>query len=218
LNQNDVNIIASKGCGIVHNPSSNLRLRSGIAPLPLFYGAGIPLALGLDGSTLNDDSDMLQEVRLAANLQRIPGASAGLVPVRAILKMATVGGMDLLRWGNIAGTLEPGKQADLILLDSRGFALPYLAPQQNPMDTLAYRGKATAVDTVMVAGEILYEGKKHKRIDSETVHKQLQKGISPPSEKKPESLEAELVPHLRTLFESWDQDKTVPFHKFNSVD
>jgi cytosine/adenosine deaminase-related metal-dependent hydrolase len=218
LNQNDVNIIASKGCGIVHNPSSNLRLRSGIAPLPLFYRAGIPLALGLDGSTLNDDSDMLQEIRLAANLQRIPGASTGLVPPRAILKMATVGGMDLLRWGNIAGTLEPGKQADLILLDSRDFALPYLAPRQNPMDTLVYRGKATAVDSVMVAGEILYEGKKHKRIDREVVHRQLQQGISPPVEKKTESLEAEILPHLRTLFESWEQDKNVPYHKFNSVE
>jgi cytosine/adenosine deaminase-related metal-dependent hydrolase len=161
---------------------------------------------------------MLQEIRLAANLQRIPGAGGGLVPPSAILKMATAGGMNLLRWANIAGTLQPGKQADLILLDSRDFAVPYLAPQQNPMDTLVYRGKATAVDTVMVGGEILYEGKKHKRIDSEAVHKQLQEGINPPSERKPGSLEAELLPHLRTLFESWDQDKTVPFHKFNSVE
>jgi cytosine/adenosine deaminase-related metal-dependent hydrolase len=218
LNQNDVSIIARKGCGIVHNPSSNLRLRSGIAPLPLFYNAGIPLALGLDGSTLNDDSDMLQEIRLAANLQRIPGASAGLVPPRAILKMATAGGMNVLRWGGVGGTLEPGKQADLILLDSRDLTVPYVAPQQNPMDTLVYRGKSTSVDTVMVAGEILYEGKKHKRIDSEAVHKNLQQGISPPSEKKTESLEAELLPHLQALFESWDQDKAVPFYKFNSVE
>jgi cytosine/adenosine deaminase-related metal-dependent hydrolase len=164
---------------------------------------------------------MLQEIRLAANLQRIPGASAGLVSPRAILKMATAGGMNLLRWGNIAGTLEPGMQADLILLDSRDFNAPYVAPQQNPMDTLAYRGKSSSVDTVMVAGEILYEGKKHKRIDSEAVHKKLQQGISPPSEtinKKTESLEAELLPHLQALFESWDQDKTVPFYKFNSVE
>jgi hypothetical protein len=73
----------------------------------------------------------------------------------------------------------------------------------------------------MVAGEILYEGKKHKRIDSEAVHKKLQQGISPASEtinKKTESLEAELLPHLQALFESWDQDKTVPFYKFNSVE
>jgi cytosine/adenosine deaminase-related metal-dependent hydrolase len=196
LNQNDLRILASKGCGIVHNPSSNLRLRSGIAPLPLFYRAGTPLALGLDSSTLNDDSDMLQEIRLAANLQRVPGSSAGLVPLKEILKMATVNGMDLLRWGGIAGKLEPGKQADLVLLDSRDFTLPYLAPQQSPIDTLVYRGKSTAVDTVMVGGEILYQGKKHKRIDSKTLHKRLKQGISPPSGKKTEGPEAELLPYL----------------------
>ena len=98
LNQNDLRVVADNGCGIVHNPSSNLRLRSGIAPLPLFYRAGIAVAMGLDSSALNDDSDMLQEIRLAANLQRIPGSCAGLVPPKEIFKMATVNGMNLLRW------------------------------------------------------------------------------------------------------------------------
>jgi 5-methylthioadenosine/S-adenosylhomocysteine deaminase len=218
LNQNDLRVVADNGCGIVHNPSSNLRLRSGIAPLPLFHRAGIPLAMGLDSSTLNDDSDMLQEIRLAANLQRIPGSSAGLVPLKEIFKMATVNGMNLLRWGDVAGTLEPGKEADLVLLDSRDFALPYLAPRQNPIDTLVYRGKSTAVDTVMVGGEILYQGKKHKRIDSKALYKRLKKNISPPSGNKTEGPEAELLPYVRALFDSWDQDKTVPFHRFNSVE
>ena len=202
----------------MHNPSSNLRLRSGIAPLPLFHRAGTTVAMGLDSSTLNDDSDMLQEIRLAANLQRVPGASAGLVPVKEIFKMATVNGMRLLRWSDIAGTLEPGKQADLVLLDSRDFALPYLAPRQNPIDTLVYRGKSTAVDTVMVGGEILYQGKKHKRINPKTIHKRLKASIEPPLPKKTEGPEAELLLHVRALFDSWDQDKTVPFHKFNSIE
>jgi 5-methylthioadenosine/S-adenosylhomocysteine deaminase len=218
LNQNDLRLVANQGCGIVHNPSSNLRLRSGIAPLPLFHRAGTTVAMGLDSSTLNDDSDMLQEIRLAANLQRVPGASAGLVPVKEIFKMATVNGMRLLRWSDIAGTLEPGKQADLVLLDSRDFALPYLAPRQNPIDTLVYRGKSTAVDTVLVGGEILYQGKKHKRINPKTIHKRLKESIEPPSPKKTEGPEAELLPHVRALFDSWDQDKTVPFHKFNSIE
>jgi len=218
LNQHDLCAVASKGSGIVHNPSSNLRLRSGIAPLPLFYRAGIPLALGLDGSTLNDDSDMLQEIRLAANLQRIPGSSAGLVPLEEIFKMATINGMSLLKWSDIAGTLEPGKEADLILLDSRAFQLPYLAPQHNPIDTLVYRGKCAAVDTVMVGGEILYQGKKHKRLDRKAVLKKLKQNITPPSQKESDGPEVGLLPYLHALFDSWDQDKTVPFHKFNSVE
>jgi cytosine/adenosine deaminase-related metal-dependent hydrolase len=218
LNQNDLGILAAKGCGIVHNPSSNLRLRSGIAPLPLFYRAGIPLALGLDSSTLNDDSDMMQEIRLAANLQRIPGASAGLVPLEAIFRMATVDGMNLLRWSDIAGTLESGKQADLILLDSREFALPYLAPHQSPIETLVYRGKSAAVDTVLVGGEILYQGKKHRRINTKALHKQLRQDITPPSQKRADGPEIELMPYLRALFDSWDQDQTAPYHRFNSVE
>jgi len=217
LNRNDIQIVANKGCSIVHNPSSNLRLRSGIAPLPLFYQAGITLGMGLDSSTLNDDSDMLQEMRLAANLQRIPGSSKGLVPLSEIFKMSTVNGMNVLRWGHVAGTLEPGKQADLILLDSRDFASPYLAPHQNPIDTLIYRGKSTAVDTVIVGGEILFQGRKHKRIESRSILKKLKESVIPPT-KESEGPEAELLPYLNAVFESWDQDPTVPFHKFNSVE
>ena len=87
----------------MHNPSSNLRLRSGMAPLPLFYKAGMTLAVGLDSSPLNDDSDMLQEARLSANLQRVPGAGSGLVPLKEIFRMATINGMKVLGWAEIAG-------------------------------------------------------------------------------------------------------------------
>lgn len=218
LNRNDIKLVANKGSSIVHNPSSNLRLRSGIAPLPLFYRAGITLAMGLDSSTLNDDSDMLQEMRLSANLQRIPGASSGLVPLKEIFRMATINGMKVLGWAEIAGALEPGKQADLVLFDSRTLSKPYLAPNQNPLDTLIYRGKAHGVDTVMVGGEILYQGKKHIRLDSKSIHKKLKKSIVPPSSKKSSGPEADLLPHVHRFFASWDQDPAVPFHNFNSVE
>jgi cytosine/adenosine deaminase-related metal-dependent hydrolase len=218
LNQNDLRIVAGKGCGIVHNPSSNLRLRSGIAPLLLFHQAGIQLALGLDSSALNDDADMLQEIRLAANLQRVPGCSAGLVPLKEIFTMATINGMDLLKWSEIAGRLAPGNEADLILLDARECQFPYLAPQQNPIDALVYRGKCAAVDTVMVGGEILYQGKKHKRIERKNLLKTLKQTITPPAPKRVDGIESDLVAHLQALFESWDQDGAVPYHKFNSVE
>ena len=118
----------------------------------------------------------------------------------------------------LAGALEPGKQADLVLLDSRDFALPYLAPQHNPIDTLVYRGRSSAVDTVMVGGEILYQEKKHKRIDRKAIHKSLKQSIKAPSQRKTDGPEAELLPYVHALFDSWDQDKAVPFHKFNSVE
>ena len=76
LSEQDIGLVAQRRSALVHNPSSNLRLKSGIAPLTLIRRAGILLALGLDSSTLNDDMDMLQEMRLSANLQRVPGVSA----------------------------------------------------------------------------------------------------------------------------------------------
>src|SRR5436190_713812 len=84
-------------------------LKSGIAPLALLHGAGIRLALGLDSSTLNDDMDMLQEMRLSANLQRTPGVGAATVPLREIFRMGTVNGSNALGWGAVSGSLEPGK-------------------------------------------------------------------------------------------------------------
>ncbi|TMA13320.1 MAG: amidohydrolase [Deltaproteobacteria bacterium] len=218
LNRNDIQLVANKGSALVHNPSSNLRLRSGMAPLPLFYKAGMTLAVGLDSSPLNDDSDMLQEARLSANLQRVPGAGSGLVPLKEIFRMATINGMKVLGWAEIAGALEPGKQADLILLDSRRLSAPYLAPHQNPIDALIYRGKADDVDTVMIGGELLYQGKKHIRLDRKSIHKKLKESIGPPSPRKSEGPEADLLPHLHRFFASWDQDPAVPFYKFNSVE
>jgi len=75
-----------------------------------------------------------------------------------------------------------------------------------------------AVDTVMVGGEILYQGKKHKRLDRKAVLKKLKQSITPPSPKESDGPEVGLLPYLHALFDSWDQDKTVPFHKFNSVE
>ena len=217
LSRDDISLVAERGSAVVHNPSSNLRLKSGIAPLPLLYGSGVRLALGLDSSTLNDDSDMLQEMRLCASLQRIPGVNSELVPLREIFKMATVYGSEVLGWGKITGTLEPGKRADMILLDMNSLTRPYQSPWQNPINTLIYRGKASAVDTVIVDGEILYQGKKHLRLRPKSVIGQLRKSLTPPAAEKSGGLEAEILPHVIRYYQSWDEDTVVPFHKINSI-
>ena len=109
LSARDIALVAERGCSIVHNPSSNLRLKSGIAPATRFRAAGIPLAIGLDSSALNDDMDMLQEMRLCANLQRTPGVAEGTLALADIFAAATRSGSDILGWGSRCGTLEPGK-------------------------------------------------------------------------------------------------------------
>ena len=217
LSQLDIAIVAGRGSAVVHNPSSNLRLKSGIAPLPLLHSAGIRLALGLDSSTLNDDMDMLQEMRLGANLQRVPGVSSATVPLAKIFRMATVNGSDVLGWGKVSGTLEPGKRADLVLLDSRTLTHPYLSLQHNPIQALLYRGRASDVDTVMVDGEILYRGKKHLRLDSKGLARQLKKSIEPSAVNAGKSFEAELLPYAIRYYQAWDDALLVPHHIVNSI-
>lgn len=216
LSREEAVILAKRGTPLVHNPSSNLRLRSGIAPIPMLHEAGVMLALGLDSSTLNDEPDILQEMRLCANLQRVPGVDSKLVPLKEIFRMGTVNGSQVLGWGELAGSLEPGKRADLVLLDAKNFSQPYVAPQQNPIDTLITRGKSSAVDTVIVDGEILYEGKKHLRLQPNQIVESLQKSVIPPAPVKAHNLGDELLPYVVRYYQSWDKDELFPFHQVNS--
>lgn len=217
LSERDIGLVARQGSAVVHNPSSNLRLKSGIAPLALLHNAGIPLALGLDSSTLNDDMDMLQEMRLSANLQRIPGVSSKTVPLKDIFRMATVNGSSVLGWGEVSGTLAPGKRADMILLDSRTLTGPYLSFEQNPIHALLYRGRASDVDTVIVDGEILYQGKRHRRLNSQHLLKQLKTSVKPAAADGGESLEGELLPYAIRYYQAWDDEPLVPHHIVNSI-
>jgi len=217
LSESDIGLVARRGAALVHNPSSNLRLKSGIAPLPLIRRAGVPLALGLDSSTLNDDMDMLQEMRLCANLQRVPGISADTVPLQDIFRMATVDGSRILGWGELSGTLEPGKRADMVLLDGRRLTEPFLSREQNPIHALLYRGRASDVDTVIVDGEILYQGKKHLRLDAKNLLKQLKASITAAAKDDAGSVEAELLPHAIRYYQAWDDEALAPYYRVNSI-
>ncbi len=218
LGERDIALVAQRGCALVHNPSSNLRLKSGIAPLPALYAAGVPLALGLDSSSLNDDMDMLQEMRLCANLQRVPGVSKPTVPLETIFRMATVGGANALGWGQRCGTLVAGQEADIVLLDTRRLQAGYLAPAQNPIDVLLYRGRASDVDTVMVAGEILYQGREHQRLDAKAIIKRLKESIKPAAVSDgTDTLDAELLPYVERYYRSWDADPVTPHHIVNGL-
>jgi 5-methylthioadenosine/S-adenosylhomocysteine deaminase len=217
LSEHDIGLVARRGSAVVHNPSSNLRLKSGIAPLAFLYRAGVQLALGLDSSTLNDDMDMLQEMRLSANLQRVPGVSSETVPLKDIFRMATVNGSKVLGWGETSGTLEPGKRADMILLDSKTLIGPYLSHDQNPIHILLYRGRASSVDTVIVDGEIIYQEKRHRRLNSKNLLKQLKTSVKPADTDRGESLEEDLLPYAIRYYQTWDDEPLVPRHIVNSI-
>jgi len=120
INDAEIARMAADGTGIAHNPSSNMRLASGIAPIRDYMAAGVPVGLGVDGSASNDGSNLLGEARLAMLLARLdaaPNQSGGdIMTVRTALEIATLGGAAVLGRDDI-GSLEPGKTADFIALD-----------------------------------------------------------------------------------------------------
>ena len=138
---------------MLHCPGSNLKLGSGIAPVVEMRARGISVSLGADGAACNNRLDMFDEMRLAATLQAMrhgPGA----LPARDVLWMATRGGARSARAGGEIGSIEPGKRADLIVVDRDGL---HLQPDRDPWSTLVYAARGADVRMTMVDGEVLVE-------------------------------------------------------------
>jgi cytosine/adenosine deaminase-related metal-dependent hydrolase len=150
----DLDILQRRGVGVAHNPSSNLRLRSGVAPIPDYLHRNIALGIGLDGQTLDDDQDYLREMRLAWTLANRPGATASTISAAQIFHMGTRGGA-AITLGSAAqlGLLAPGTLADLILVDYDAMQYPWAAPTLSPIEVLLRKGSRQHVRHVMMGGE-----------------------------------------------------------------
>nr|WP_271208983.1 amidohydrolase family protein [Rhodococcus wratislaviensis]GLK33414.1 5-methylthioadenosine/S-adenosylhomocysteine deaminase [Rhodococcus wratislaviensis] len=175
MTEEDIRLCAERGVSVCHNPSSNLRLRVGVAPLPEMLDRGINVALGLDSSGINDDDDMLQEMGLAARLHSMPrGLNSKWAPGSVdILRMATIEGAKALGIGDEAGSLEAGMRADLVLLDYESISGPYMADSVNPIDAVVYRARNRHVDMVMINGDLVLKGGEFTSIDEPSVREQL---------------------------------------------
>jgi 5-methylthioadenosine/S-adenosylhomocysteine deaminase len=160
LSDRDIEILAENKVQVVHNPSSNMKLGSGIAPVQRLLAAGVNVALGTDGAGTNNNLDMWEELRLAALLAKVGGDPTAL-PAPQALKLATVNGAQALGLEGV-GPLREGMAADLIILDLEG---PHLTPQYNLASNLAYALNSADVETVIVAGEVLMEGREIKSFD-----------------------------------------------------
>ncbi len=135
----------------MHCPGSNLKLGSGIAPVSEMRARGISVSLGADGAACNNRLDMFEEMRLAAALQAVRHAP-GALTARDALTMATREGARALGMEDELGSVEPGKRADLIVVERDR---PHLAPDRDPWSTLAYAARGTDVRLTMVDGEVL---------------------------------------------------------------
>lgn len=157
LTASDIETLARAGVSVVHNPSSNLRLRAGLAPIQALRGAGVRIALGMDGTTLGDDEDMFAEMRLAWRLHQSPMIDGQALSANDALSMATVDGAAIAGKPGVAGTLTPGAEADLTIVDLSRLSKPWVAPDADPIDVIVRRARADDVGAVMVGGRIVYQ-------------------------------------------------------------
>ncbi len=222
VTEEDLDILAETGTSVAHNPSCNLRLRSGIAPVTEMLDRGINVGIGTDSETLNDDEDMIQEMRLATKLQRRPGIGERFLTSREALKMATSNGARITRFGDMIGVLEAGREADAVLLRIDRLLEPYFDPSLDIVDAILYRAKSQDVDTVIVAGEPVLAGGKLTRVSKAEVTERLKASLAelPASAlaevEEKRRLVQDLQPFIASFYDGWLPKEPKPFLVFNS--
>jgi 5-methylthioadenosine/S-adenosylhomocysteine deaminase len=154
VDADDCRLLREGRVSVAHNPGSNLKLANGIAPVQMLLDHGVNVGLGTDGAASNNNLNLFEEMHLAALLQKWLRRDAEALPARQVLRMATIRGAQALDLDREIGSLEVGKQADLVVVDA---ARPHLAPRHDPVALLVYSAQAADVCTVIVDGRILME-------------------------------------------------------------
>lgn len=217
LTDAEIEIMAETGAAVSHNPSSNLRLRAGIAPLNALLAAGTTTALGMDGTTLNDDEDMFTEMRLAMRLHRTPLLATPAPEPRQVFEVATAGGAQLLGKENRLGRLDAGYAADLVVLDLDHITWPWVAPECDGRDLILMRARASDVDTVLVNGEVVLKHGKPTRFDAAAAGREMAERLA--REAYPQEgaeLAAVLWPHIEAYYLGWELPAFTPYIQYNS--
>ncbi len=166
LNDRDIAILKEHNVGIAHNPSSNLKLASGIANIPKYLQAGLNVGIGTDGCSSNNTLNMFKEMTICSFVQKVNTMDPTVLPAEEILKLATIGGAKVLRWDDEIGTLEVGKKADLILVD---LDKPHFAPWNNSISDLVYSAQGSDVKTTIVNGKLLMKDYEVLTLDVERI-------------------------------------------------
>ena len=141
LTEAEMDLLAERGVRVVHNPESNMKLASGVAPIPDLLKRGVPVGLGTDGCASNNNLDLFQEMDFAAKVHKVHRLDPTVMPAETVLEMATQGGARVLGMEAEIGSLEAGKKADVIVVDLNR---PHLQPVYNVVSHLVYA--ATGAD------------------------------------------------------------------------
>jgi len=209
IDPGDILALAQRGVAIAHNPGSNLRLRSGIAPLAHMQAAGITLGIGLDGHALDDDQDYLREMRLAHTLSNLQlqqqTATASLTSARAILHMGTHGGAQATLGANVPlGRLEAGMLADCVLLDLDFSIWDYVEDTTGLVEALLNLTSRQHVRHVLANGEWVIRDGQHSRLNERELLRQISDELRRqprPHQSSTVSAAAAVAPFLKRFYE-----------------
>ncbi|MEW6244100.1 MAG: amidohydrolase [Bacillota bacterium] len=157
VDQADIRLLAERGVHVSYNPTSNMKLASGTAPVPAMLDSGVNVGLGTDSNLSNNNLDFFEEMRTGACLQKLMTGDASCLPVRKMLEMATVDGAACLGLSGKIGSITPGKRADIILVRTDA---PHMLPRirgkrSNRLESLVYSASSSDVDTTIVDGRVL---------------------------------------------------------------
>ncbi len=217
LSDEEIEIMAETGTAVSHNPSSNLRLRAGIAPLNALLAAEVTTGLGMDGTSLNDDEDMFTEMRLALRLNRGPILDDPAPGPRDVLAAATLGGAKLMGKSDHLGRLAVGYCADLVLLDLERITAPWSAPEIDPLALIVLRARADDVRSVVVGGRLVYHEGRVTGFELEPVASELATKLAEQTfpDHRAQVVE-KLVPYILDHYRAWDHPVARPYTAYNS--
>ncbi len=218
--RDDLDLLAEHRCTVCHNASSGLRLASGIAPVTEMRARGIPVALGIDQSNIDDDRDMWTEMRLVHALHRQAGMFNPRPSPAEVFQMASEHGAATTGFSGRIGRLDPGMAADVVLMDWATIARPFVEARTPLLDALLLRSRKGAVRTVFVAGERLVENGRVTRIDREAVLAEIagRLGRPPtPAEERAQAMVDRLMPHLEAWFRAYPHQGAVRPYRYNAM-
>ncbi|QJW44919.1 amidohydrolase [bacterium BFN5] len=164
VSESDISIMKNKNVRVAHNPGSNMKLASGVAPISEMLKAGLCVGLGTDGAASNNNLDMLEEIRLAALLHKVNNNDPLAIPAQTAVALATEYGANAVGLGNIVGQIAEGFKADIVLFDMNKL---HWYPRHDRLSLLTYSAAASDVDTVIINGKIVLENKQLTTIDEE---------------------------------------------------
>ncbi len=170
LTPEDIQLIAEKGVGVAHNPQCNMKIASGVAPIPELMSAGAKVGIGTDGPASNNDLDMFDEMRTTAFIHKLTSNDPTFMDAQTVVKLATVDGARVLGMEDQIGSLETGKKADIIILD---LEKPHAHPLYNIYSLIVYSLKSSDVETVIIDGEIVMKNRNLINIQEDVLYKKF---------------------------------------------